>query len=148
AGSYNWNGSPPGPPATEQQRRRIPQWNSIDLTSPYGHSNFHGLDAQLERRYAGGLVFTLGYTWSHSIDNIPEQFGAGGGGLSDFRAFSKSRGNSNFDTRQRFVTSVVWELPFGKGRRWMNHRGIVNGIFGGWELNDLLSMQTGHNFTI
>ena len=148
ASNYNWNGSPPGPPATEQQRRRIPQWNTIDLTSPYGHSDFHGLDVQLERRYAGGLVLTLGYTWSHSIDNVPEQFGAGGGGLSDFRNFSASRGNSNFDTRQRFVTSMVWELPFGKGRRWMKRGGIANGVFGGWELNNLLSMQTGHNFTI
>ena len=84
-GNYNWNGSPIGAPATEQQRRRIPQWNTVDLVSPYGQGNYNGLDAQLDKRFAKGYSLTAAYTWSHSIDNIPEQFGPGGGGLMDFR---------------------------------------------------------------
>ena len=146
--NYNWNGSEPGLPATEQQRRRMPQWNTVDLTSPYGHSSYHGLDLQLDRRFANGLSFTGSYTWSHSIDNLPEQFGAGGGGLMNNRDFASSRGNSNFDTRHRFVGSGIWEVPFGKGRHWINRGGVINAILGGWEMTSLLSMQTGHNFTI
>ncbi|MGH9661948.1 MAG: TonB-dependent receptor domain-containing protein, partial [Bryobacteraceae bacterium] len=110
---YNWNGSPPGPPATERQRRRIPAWNTIDLQSPYGHASYHGLDVQLERRYTRGLSLSAAYTWGHSIDNVPEQFGSGGGGLQDFRDFSASRGNSNFDARHRFVAGSVYQLPWG-----------------------------------
>ncbi len=146
--AYNWNGSPPGPPATERQRRRIPQWNNINLRSPYGHASYHGLDLQLERRYASGLSFSSAYTWSHSLDNVPEQFGSGGGGLQDFQNFRAGRGNSNFDYRHRFVGGAVYELPFGKGRPWMNRRGVLNQIFGGWQLSSLLSIQTGHYFTI
>jgi hypothetical protein len=134
---YNWNGAPVGPPATERQRRRIPDWNTIDLQSPYGHASYHGLDAQLERRYAQGLALSAGYTWSHSIDNIPEQFGSGGGGLQDFSNFRQSRGNSNFDFRHRFVAGAIYELPFGRTRRW-----------GGWQLSGLVASQTGHYYSL
>ena len=136
--SYNWNGSPPGPPATEPRRRRIPDWNNIDLQTPYGHAGYHGLDLQLERRYAQGLSLSAAYTWSHSIDNIPEQFGSGGGGLQDFRDFRQSRGNSNFDYRHRFVAGAVYELPFAKSRR----------FFGGWQISGLIASQTGHYYTV
>ncbi|MEZ5353668.1 MAG: carboxypeptidase regulatory-like domain-containing protein [Bryobacteraceae bacterium] len=146
--SYNWNGSAPGPPATERQRRRIPEWNNINLATPYGHSSYHGLNVQLERRYAAGFYFTAGYTWGHSIDNIAEQFGPGGGGLMDFRNFDSSRGNSNFDVRHRWVFSSVYELPFGKGKRWASGGGVLNQLFGGWQLTSLWSMQTGNYFTI
>ncbi|MDQ6700595.1 MAG: hypothetical protein M3Z36_10465, partial [Acidobacteriota bacterium] len=108
----------------------------------------HGLDAQLDRRFAAGFSLTASYTWSHSIDNLPEQFGAGGGGLMDTRNFASSRGNSNFDTRQRFVSSSVWEIPVGKGRHWLNRGGVLNAIAGGWEITGLLSTQTGHYFTV
>ncbi len=145
---YNWNGSAPGPPATEVQRRKIPQWNTVTLQTPYGHATYHGLDLQLERRFASGFSFTAGYTWSHSIDNIPEQFGSGGGGLMDFRNINLNRGNSNFDIRHRFITSTVYELPVGKGRRWMNHGGVLNQIFGGWQLSSLWSAMTGGYFTV
>jgi hypothetical protein len=135
--SYNWNGAPPGPPATEPQRRRIQQWNTISLTTPYGHATYHGLDAQLEHRYISGFSLSASYTWSHSIDNIAERFGAGGGGLQDFNNFSQARGNSNFDVRHRFSAGVIYELPFGAGRK-----------YGGWQLSGLLAMQTGHYFSL
>jgi len=137
-GSYNWNGAPIGPPATEPQRRPIPLWNTISYYSPYAHSSFHGLDVQLERRYSSGFVFTASYGWSHSLDNVTEQFGAGGGGLQRFDDFRSARGNSNFDVRHRFVSSAVYELPFLKSNR----------ILGGWEISGLLSTQTGHYFTL
>jgi hypothetical protein len=146
--AYNWNGSPPGPAATERQRRVIPQWNNINLRSPFGHAGYHGLDAQLERRFARGLSLTSAYTWSHSLDNIDEQFGSGGGGLQDWRDLRASRGNSNFDTRHRFVTAALYELPFGKGRLWLNRGGLVDRLLGGWELSGLFSAQTGHYFTL
>lgn len=146
--SYNWNGSGIGSPATERQRRRIPTWNNINFYSPFGQSNYHGVDLQLERRFVSGLYFSAAYTWSHSIDNIPEQFGSGGGGLMDFRNIAASRGNSNFDVRHRFIASSAYELPVGKEKRWMNRGGILNAVLGGWELSNLLSMQTGNYFTV
>jgi hypothetical protein len=106
------------------------------------------MDVQLERRYASGLSFTASYTWSHSIDNIAEQFGPGGGGLTDFRNFGLSRSNSNFDLRHRFIAAAVYELPFGKGRRWMTGSGVLNALLGGWEMSAMPSLQTGNYFTL
>ncbi|MGH9722669.1 MAG: carboxypeptidase regulatory-like domain-containing protein [Bryobacteraceae bacterium] len=136
--AYNWNASDPGPVATERNRRPIPMWNNINLRSPYGHSNYHGMDVQLEKRFSAGLSFTSSYTWSHSIDNVPEQFGSGGGGLQNVRNFSEAKGNSNFDLRHRFVSAVAYELPFARGNRWL----------GGWQISGLTALQTGHYFSI
>jgi hypothetical protein len=146
--AYNWNGSLPGPPATEVQRRKLPQWNNINFTTPFGHASYHGFDVQLERRYSAGLALSSAYTWSHSIDNIPEQFGAGGGGVQDFTNFDGSRGSSNFDVRHRWVNAVVYELPFGQDRTLLNRGGVLNAIFGGWQLSNILSIQSGHPFSV
>jgi hypothetical protein len=146
--AYNWNGSDPGPPATERQRRPIPLWNNINFRSPFGHSSYHGMDIEFDRRYSAGLSFSAAYTWSHSIDNIPEQFGSGGGGLQNVRDFREARGNSNYDLRHRFVSLAVWELPFGRGRHWMNRTGWLDQVLGGWQLSSVTALQTGHYFTI
>jgi hypothetical protein len=147
-GDYNINGSAPGPVATETQRRLIPSVNTISFRTPYGHASYHGLDVQLERRYANGLSFTAAWTWSHSIDNISEQFGQGNAGLQDIRNFRDSRGSSDFDLRHRLVSAVVYELPVGKGRAVLDRGGVLNQIFGGWQLSVLPSWQTGQVYTV
>ena len=131
-----------GRPRPNQQRRRIPRWNNISLVSPFGQSNYHGLDVQVDKRYSGGLSFTAAYTWSHAIDNLPEQFGPGGGGLMDFRNIDLNRGNANFDVRQRFVTSLAWEIPGKVSNR------VLNSILSGWQLSQLTSLQSGGPFTL
>jgi hypothetical protein len=68
--------------------------------------------------------------------------------LQSSKSFASARGNANFDLRHRFVTAALWEMPFGKGRRWMNHGGLLNHVFGGWQLSGVTSLQTGHNFSI
>ncbi len=145
---YNWNGSAPGPPATETQRRRIPRWNNVTLRTPLGHGSYHGLDVQLDRRFSSGLSLTASYTWSHSLDNVSEQFGSGGGDLSDFRNFDLARASSNFDLRQRFVAAAVYQLPLGRSRRWLNRGGVLDAVFGGWELSALPSLQSGSVFSV
>src|SRR6185437_13115525 len=87
AGSYNWNGAAPGPPATASARRPIPQWNTVTLETPYGHSSYNGLDVQLERRFSAGLSLNAAYTWSHSIDNIAEIFGGPAGNIQQSTDF-------------------------------------------------------------
>jgi hypothetical protein len=86
------------------------------------------------------LSFSAAYTWGHSIDNVPEQFGSGGGGVQDYFDRDGSRGNSNFDVRHRFVTGVVYELPFFK-------TGVLSHVLGGWQLSSMLMTQTGHPFS-
>ena len=149
SGAYNWNGAPPGPPATAPARRPIPQYNSITYQTPYGHSSYHGLNVQMERRFSAGLSLNAAYTWSHSIDNIVELFGVGAAGaLQQSTDFNASRSSSGFDARQRLVLSGVYELPLGKGKALLNHGGIVNGILGGWQVTSILSFESGLPFSV
>jgi len=148
SGSYNWNGAPPGPPATAPARRPIPQWNNVTYQTPYGHSTYNGLNVQLERRYSAGLTLNAAYTWSHSMDNIAEQFGSPAGALQQSTDFNASRARSGFDARQRLVWSGVYELPFGKGKARLNRGGIVNGVLGGWQVTSILSFESGLPFSV
>jgi len=147
-GSYNWNGAPPGPPATAAARRPIPQWNTITYQSPFGHSSYNGLSVQVEKRYAAGLTLNGAYTWSHSIDNIGETYGGPAGGLQQFTDFNASRANSGFDVRQRVVISGVYELPVGKGKALLNRGGALNTILGGWQVTSILAFQSGTPFSV
>ncbi|MGH9664464.1 MAG: TonB-dependent receptor domain-containing protein, partial [Bryobacteraceae bacterium] len=148
AGSYNWNGSPPGPPATAPARRPIPQYNTITYETPYGHSSYNGLNVQLERRYASGLTLNAAYSWTHSIDSIAELFGGPAGSIQQTTDFNLSRASSGFDVRQRVVISGVYELPVGKGKAVMNRGGLLNALFGGWQLTSILSFQGGLPFSV
>ena len=90
--------------------------------APFVSANYNALQAQLERRFSKGLTFLAAYTYSHSIDNGPSQAdnGVGDPGPQNPLNFAAERGNSNFDVRQRFVASTVYELPFGKGKPFLS----------------------------
>jgi hypothetical protein len=148
SGSYNWNAAAPGPSATSTARRSIPQWNTITLQTPYAHSSYNGLNVQMERRYSAGLTLNAAYTWSHSMDNVAELFGGPAGDIQQTTDFNLSRASSGFDIRQRLVISGAYELPFGKGRKLMNRGGVLNALFGGWQMTSIASFQGGLPFSV
>ena len=146
--SYNMNSADIGPPATERQRRPIPALGNINLREPSGRARYHGLEATLDKRLSAGSQFSLAYTWSQSIDNVAELFGAEGGIVQDVRNLDGDRGNSGFDRRHRLSGSAVYESPFGAGRRWLADGGVLGRILGGWQLSAILSMQSGRYFDV
>lgn len=144
---YGWNAPGIGDPATEKQRRVFPKIAAIDFRSPYGHGSYHGLDLQLQKRFAHGFSFLTSYTWGKSIDNVDELFGPEGNALQDKANWSADRGVSGYDIPHMFVTSYIFELPFGRGRRWLDHEGWVNGLLGGWTLSGITVLRSGLPFT-
>ena len=88
------------------------------------------------------------YTYSHNIDNVAESLtNAGGQELQDSYNLSRNRGNSTFDIRQAFVTSSIYELPFGRGKHWLNKTGPLDWVLGGWQAGGILTFRTGTPFT-
>ena len=108
------------------------------------NSNYNGLVVSLQRRFAGGLAFAAGYTWGKSIDTASGLQGTNQ--PQDNYNMKAERGLSDFDTRQRFVSSGTWDLPFGAGRRWLTE-GIGAKAFGGWQLAGILTLQSGQPMT-
>ena len=108
------------------------------------NSNYNALIVRLERRAARGVSFVAGYTLGKSIDTASGLNGTNQ--PQDNYNLRAERGLSDFDVRQRFVLSSTWELPFGRGRRWMND-GLGARALGGWQLANILTVQTGQPLT-
>jgi len=113
-------------------------------------SNYHSLQARLEKRMTHGLQFQLSYTYSHALDNASSA-NLGSFATGDFRdqRFPKAEyGNADFDIRHRLVLSYFYELPFGKGKYFAgNANGVLNQIIGGWQVSGITSASTGSYFT-
>ena len=144
----NVNLPPPGA-GKIQPRRPIQGFAAIYEYAPFVSANYNALQAQLERRFSKGLTFLAAYTYSHSLDNGPSQAdnGVGDPGPQNPLNFTAERGNSNFDVRQRFVASTVYELPFGTGKPFLSHSRLGRAIAGGWQFSGILSLQSGLPFT-
>jgi len=148
-----WNINQPATPGTAalQSRRPYPQWGTITWVDGVGNSTYHSLATRLEKRYANGLSALVSYTWSHSIDTGANPAGNGDGeaAIMDISNIRGNTGNSSFDVRQRFVTSLVYELPFGKGKAFgANTNRVVNAVISGWQTNGIFTFQSGSPFTV
>ncbi len=146
---YNENAATIGDPGTESERRKhFSDVGNLNYRTPYGSSNYNGLNATLAKRFSQGNLWTIAYTWGHGIGNTPEQFVGGETGVQDPSCFSCQRGSNSSDVRQRLATSYVVELPFGRGKKFMDMGGVANAILGGWQLSGMLQAQTGQYYNV
>jgi hypothetical protein len=108
-------------------------------------SNYHGGTAKVTKRFSQGYSFTSTYTWSKNIDQGAEIFTvfANHAFIANNLNFDDSRGVSALDIPHRWVTNGIIELPFGKGRRFWNHGGLVDKLVGGWRFSGVLTYQSG-----
>jgi carboxypeptidase family protein/TonB-dependent receptor-like protein len=125
-----------------------PLLGPVEYRDNGGDSIYHGGELTLEKRFSQGLSFRGAYTFSKSIDESQEHLAAGGTGsfTQNNRDLHERRGPSDFDVRHRFVASYIYELPFGKGRRWLNG-GALSEVLGGWRISGLGNIRTGRPFT-
>jgi hypothetical protein len=132
----------------------VPYKNFTPQLSTYLNDNnsiYHALTMKLEQRFNSGLQLLTAFTWSRTIDSVSEIQTQGGtprtypqyNGRRDLE-----RGVANFDQTRRFVSSVLYELPFGKGKPFLNQGGILNGVLGGWQANTIITLADGLPFTV
>lgn len=120
---------------------------NINVQDTRGSSDYHSLQVQLTRRLSNGWQFLASYTWSHTIDDGLGAFDTGQ--PIDLRQFRLERSSSGQDLRHRFVYSSLYELPFGRGKRYgSNWNSVTNFILGGWQINPILTLQAGFPFNV
>ncbi len=133
-----------------QSLRPYPQFlgvSSRDAT--YGASVYHAMYLKVERRFDNGFSVLSSYTWSKLIDDvIPSRTGFPGESFSGapLQNFYNRRGEralASFDTPHNFVTSTVYELPFGPGKRFLKAGGAAGKLIGGWQLNGIMLFLSG-----
>jgi hypothetical protein len=123
-----------------QLYRPFPNFGSIYDWGNFGHSTYHSGTVKLEKRYSKGLTLTGFYTYSKAIDECDnDQLCTG----ETFYNRSLEKGRAGFDITHRFVTYATYELPFGRGRKFMNGGGVKDYFLGGWNISVVQTLQSG-----
>ena len=112
-------------------------------------SEYNALTIKVDKRFSDGYGFLSTYTWSRSIDQGAEVFtlGQNHAFLPNNRDFDAGRGVSIFDIPHRWVTSGSFDVPFGRGKRFLDYGGVVNALLGGWRLSGIFTIQSGQPFS-
>jgi hypothetical protein len=128
------------------------QFGSIMMTSNASDSTYHSMQATLRKRFGSGLLFNAAYTLSKVIDDYSASFGTSftptSTAVLDSTRRSAEKARANFDRRHILTATWIYELPFGKGRKWMNNSGILNALAGGWSIQGLNLIQSGQPFSV
>jgi len=111
--------------------------------APNSDSHYNALQATVAHHFSKGLYFQGAYTYSKSIDDVSSASVAFLTRINNQTDARDSRGLSDFDRRQRFVTSAVYQLPF-----FSNSSGFTKRTLGGWEASGVIILQSGAPFTI
>ena len=130
--------------------RPFGNWPS-DITEALNefYSHFDSLQAKYEQRFVGGLTLLNTFTWEHSLDNDSASLESNTPSPQDANNIGADYGQSDYNLPIANVTSLVYELPFGKGRRFMNtSNGLVDSVLGGWQVSAINTMQAGTPFNV
>jgi carboxypeptidase family protein/TonB-dependent receptor-like protein len=119
----------------------------LEYASNDGNTNYNALQFDWRRTFSHGLGFGVSYTWSHGLANYIDNL-TGPQLPQNAYNYSAQMSNSQIDIMHRFVTNVVWQLPFGKDQRWLNQGGVAGKLVSDWQFNTIFTAQTGTPFDI
>lgn len=111
-----------------------------------GNSTYNAFQLKAEKRTSHGLYFLSAFTYSKAIDDQPEICCNSPWPENSYN-IAAEKGLADFDDRLRWVTSVDYELPVGKGRQFLNQGGVVDAVLGGWHLGGIITFRSGFPFS-
>jgi hypothetical protein len=130
----------------------FPYMTIFDYDRSTANSNYNALQVKFEHPMQAGLQYLVSYTWSKSIDDSSGLFnsenGAGGGSaIQNYYDPGSNRSVSAYNVPQFLSVFVLYDLPFGKGKQFLN-TGIASTLIGGWEINTLSQLRSGQPYTL
>ncbi|MBI3681097.1 MAG: carboxypeptidase regulatory-like domain-containing protein [Acidobacteria bacterium] len=138
---------------SQPSRRLIQPLNNITATSifaPRNMSTYHSLQAKAVKRFSQGLQFLFSYSYAKALD-FGGSAGSGGGstgGPQTITCIGCGRGASGYDIKHRGVVSYYYELPFGRGKRWLGASRALDLFVGGWQVSGITTLSTGRPFNV
>ncbi len=130
--------------------RPYANWPS-DITEALNafYSNYNALQVRYEQRFVAGLTLLNSFTWEHSLDNASASLEANTPSPQDGNNLKGDYSQSDYNLPIANVTSLVYELPFGRGRHFAsNPNGLTDAIVGGWQISGINTMQAGTPFNL
>jgi hypothetical protein len=139
---YNINSPLPGGGAFINKPRMFPSYPGITYISNGAGHQYHGLQAEAERRFSNGFSWQLSWNWARDIGDLER-------GQSPENPFDRQRERGVWlDIPQHRVTgNMIYELPVGRGKKFLNSVGAVNHLLGGWEISAIYSYYSGQFLT-
>ncbi len=126
----------------------FPEFSGVTSSGKYyGHSSYNALNARIRKHFSAGATVNLSYSWAHFIDN--EETGGGSNGVSadapqDYTNPRADRAISLDDIPNTLTLNYILDLPFGKGKRFLNHgSGVVDRMVSGWSWSGIAIYQSG-----
>jgi hypothetical protein len=131
-----------------QARRPDQSFDGITWVDPAGDNDYNGLSLKAEHRFAQGFYALNSFTWGKALGDSEQALeyysNLTGANPQNINNLAAERGPSSYDAKFVNVTSVVYQLPVGKGRRFMGHMNpVLDGVLGGWEVNTINTASTG-----
>ena len=137
--------------STVQRRqllRPFPQYQQIlAVRRPYGDASYQSMIARYEKRYSTGFTISFAYTLSKLIASTAESNTWVIGPSNALYNPKYNRSIDANDTPHRFVFSHLWDLPFGKGRPWLQ-AGVLSRVLGNWQFSGITVLQAGRPILI
>jgi len=119
-----------------------PKFGLIDYKTTSSNNNFNALQFGLQRNLTGALEASVNYMWSHAINDDST-----GGGDTDYpqnvNCRACERGSSDYDVRHYLSSNLIYQLPFGRGRKFLNEPGFVSAVLGGWGWANIFTARSG-----
>ncbi|MBL8213936.1 MAG: TonB-dependent receptor [Bryobacterales bacterium] len=131
--------------AAAQNFRPYSQFGDVIMRSNFGHSTFHSGTVKLEKRYSQGFFFSTFYTLSKALNS--QDTDNAGAGVAPITNRALEKGRAGYDRNHRFIGTINYELPFGKGKKFLNGGGWKNLLFGGYEISWIQTMESGNPLT-
>jgi hypothetical protein len=140
--------------AAASQFLKYPNFGEVESEVNGGVQNYEAFTAAVNKRFNAGLQYQVSYTFARNLSDAqsynPSAFASEAGGIATYvNDFKLDYGNVAFTRRNRFLSTFLYQLPFGKkGMFLKGANGIVDRLVGGWELSGYLLFQSGPFLTV
>jgi hypothetical protein len=105
--------------------------------------NYNALQAEVRRRFKNGFAFQANYTFQKTLTDLPFEDQNRQGEVQESANPDLNYGRSDFDRTHVFNANVIYELPFGKGKKFLDKGGWVNAVFGGFQFTSIFNLESG-----
>jgi Carboxypeptidase regulatory-like domain len=137
--------------SNDSQYRPYPVYQSISGSTNNAVSNYNSMQASVTKRMSSGVSLSFNYVLSHMLDTQDSSGWGSHAGPQNWQIANNpaaNYSNSNFDIRSAFKGYAIYQLPFGKGRRFLNNNMLTDEVIGGWQLSGTLYWSTGTPYSV
>ncbi|HYP52095.1 MAG TPA: TonB-dependent receptor [Pyrinomonadaceae bacterium] len=125
-----------------------PNTGVVDFLTNAGKLRYHSFQSEVRRRFAQGLQFQANYTFQRAYTDVGGVAQTNFEPLLDIRNSEQEYQIADYNAEHVFNFNGIYELPFGRGKRWLNEGGLTNAILGGFQFTSIVQIATGAPITI